>query len=114
MNNKHFTEQLADYQNEVLDFVVARFHLKNDAALSHLLQIAPPVISKSRHKLLPIGPAMLVRILELTDLHISELHRIITVKQDAPSGTDRRHAEREIAIAPTTLDYIVTQRQQVK
>ena len=46
----------AEYDpNRVLDAIISRLRLKNDAALSRLLEVAPPVISKIRHSTLPIG-----------------------------------------------------------
>lgn len=49
------------------------WQLKNDAALSRKLDVAPPVISKIRHRKLSIGPALLIKIHDLTDLSIREL-----------------------------------------
>lgn len=58
---------------ELLDKVIKFAQLKNDAALARALEVAAPVISKARNKHLPIGPSMLIRMHELTDLSIAEL-----------------------------------------
>ena len=40
-----------DYDpNNLLDTLIKQLHLKNDAALSRALEVAPPVISKIRHR----------------------------------------------------------------
>ncbi|MBB5198738.1 hypothetical protein HNR39_000548 [Glaciimonas immobilis] len=35
---------------QLLDAVIQKLHLKNDAALSRSLEISPPIISKIRHR----------------------------------------------------------------
>ena len=52
--------------NELLNEVIRTQRLKNDAALSRALEVAPPVISKMRRGKLKIGAEMLVRLHELT------------------------------------------------
>lgn len=59
--------------NALLDFVIEHLELKNDAALSRALQVAPPVISKIRHGHLPIGDNMLCRISEATGIMVGAL-----------------------------------------
>lgn len=63
--------------NDLLDAVIAKKKLKNDAQLSHFLKVAPPVISKIRHGRLPIGDSMLVKIHEFADMAFSEIRRFI-------------------------------------
>lgn len=41
--------------NRLLDTLIVHLNLKNDAALSRALEVAPPVISKIRHNRLPVG-----------------------------------------------------------
>ena len=45
--------------NQLLDTLRERMKLKNDAALSRALEVAPPVISKIRHRTLPVGASLL-------------------------------------------------------
>ncbi|MGK5049492.1 hypothetical protein ACQ4WP_26890 [Janthinobacterium sp. GB4P2] len=61
---------------KLLDAVMAKLHLKNDAALSRALEVAPPVVSKIRHGRLPIGASLLIRMHEVSDMAIGELKRI--------------------------------------
>ncbi len=52
--------------SNLLDEVIKTQGLKNDAALSRALEVAPPVISKLRHGKLPIGSTLLLRIHDVT------------------------------------------------
>jgi hypothetical protein len=63
--------------NHLLDILLARMQLKNDAALSRMLEVAPPVISKIRHHHLPIGASMLIRMHELTGMSIRDLRDLM-------------------------------------
>jgi plasmid maintenance system antidote protein VapI len=80
--------------------MLQRLHLKNDAALCRALEVAPPIISKIRHRRLPVGASMLIRMHEVSDLSVAELrdllgdrrqkHRLSTVqgkpKPSSPSA----------------------------
>lgn len=63
--------------NRLLDALIERLNLKNDAALSRALDVAPPVISKIRHARLPVGASMLIRMHEETGLSIRELRDLM-------------------------------------
>ena len=67
--------------NRVLDAIILKLKLKNDAALSRVLEVAPPVISKIRHNTLPIGATILLRMHEVSDFSIREL-RTLMVRAD--------------------------------
>jgi hypothetical protein len=62
-----------DANNSFLDSVMVHFSLKNDAALSRCLQVAPPVISKIRHGRLDVGSTFIIRIHELTGWTIRDI-----------------------------------------
>lgn len=66
----------ANGNNKLLNAVMAKTGLKNDAALSRALEVAPPVISKIRHGRLPIGASLLIRAHEISDIAIRELKAI--------------------------------------
>jgi plasmid maintenance system antidote protein VapI len=66
-------EQPSYDPNRLLDALIEKMNLKNDAALSRLLEVAPPVISKIRHRRLPVGASLLIRMHEATDMSIREL-----------------------------------------
>ncbi len=61
----------------LLDAIIAKLQLKNDAALSRALAVAPPVISKIRHRILPIGATILLRMHEVSELSIRELRALM-------------------------------------
>ena len=65
--------------NRVLDAIIEKLQLKNDAALSRALEVAPPVISKIRHRTLPIGATILLRMHEVSDFSIRELRAMMAV-----------------------------------
>ena len=62
--------------NDLLDMLLDKPGMKNDAALARALEVAPPVISKIRHGRLPVGASLLIRMHEVFDVSISELKRI--------------------------------------
>lgn len=71
-------EELRDYDpNRLLDILRENLRVKNDAALSRTLQVAPPVISKIRHRRLPVGAALLIRMHEVTGLTIIDLRYLM-------------------------------------
>jgi hypothetical protein len=70
-------EQVTYDPNHLLDSLIEKLHLKNDAALSRALEVAPPVISKIRHRRLPIGASLLIRMHEVSDLTIGELRTLM-------------------------------------
>ena len=63
--------------NRVLDAIISKLRLKNDAALARILEVAPPVISKIRHNTLPIGATILIRMHEISDFSIRELREMM-------------------------------------
>ena len=58
-DSSRLSDQLAYDPNNLLDTLIDKLHLKNDAALSRALEVAPPVISKIRHRRLPVGASLL-------------------------------------------------------
>jgi hypothetical protein len=82
MNGGNMSADLLLNQNEynpnrLLDSLIERFHLKNDAALSRALEVTPPVISKIRHNKLPIGASLLIRMHEFSEMSIAELRNLM-------------------------------------
>ena len=77
----------AEYDpNRLLDAIIARLRLKNDAALSRVLEVAPPVISKIRHNTLPIGATILLRMHEISDYSIRELRSLMIAANEEMAG----------------------------
>lgn len=60
-------------QNKLIDHLLNAYRLKNDAALSRLLDVAPPVISKIRHNRLPIGAAIKLRMMRRFGITLAEI-----------------------------------------
>lgn len=59
--------------NNLLDELIKRFQLKNDAALCRRLKVPPPQVSKIRHDRLRVTPALLLKIYDATGLSIDDL-----------------------------------------
>jgi hypothetical protein len=75
-------EQEAYDPNHLLDSLIEKLHLKNDAALARALEVAPPVISKLRHHRLPVGASLLIQMQEISDLRIKELRALMGDHRD--------------------------------
>lgn len=67
--------------NPILDRIIAEKRLKNDAALSRLLETPPPVISKLRHNKLPIGPATILTLVELGGIPLEDIRTVVPRKR---------------------------------
>ncbi|AMP05793.1 hypothetical protein [Collimonas pratensis] len=71
------SEQATYDPNHLLDSLIEKLQLKNDAALARALEVAPPVVSKIRHLSLPVGASLLIQMNEITDLPIRELRALM-------------------------------------
>src|SRR6476646_9563984 len=71
------TSQVTYNPDNLLDSLIERLNLKNDAALSRALEVAPPVISKIRHRRLPVGASMLIRMPEVSPMSVRELRDLM-------------------------------------
>jgi plasmid maintenance system antidote protein VapI len=77
MKNENVADQVNYNPDNLLASIIGKLNLKNDAALSRALEVAPPVISKIRHRRLPVGASLLIRMHEVTDLSIQELRALM-------------------------------------
>jgi hypothetical protein len=77
MTSENLVSQESYNPNHLLDILIERLNLKNDAALSRALEVAPPVISKIRHRRLPVGASMLIRMHEVSKLSVRELRDLM-------------------------------------
>jgi plasmid maintenance system antidote protein VapI len=59
--------------NPIVDALIKKLKLKNDAELARMLHLQPPVISKIRHGVLGLTGGVLVRMHDITGLSIDEL-----------------------------------------
>lgn len=77
-DNKNVQNTEVEYNpNALLDYMMGHLKCKNDAALARALEVAPPVISKIRHRRLPIGASLLVMMHEITNKPVQELRAIM-------------------------------------
>ena len=74
--------QVTTTASPLFDHVLKEFHIKNDAALSRLLDVKPPVLSKMRHSQLSVGTTIMVNTHELTGMTM----KAIRLLANAPSG----------------------------
>jgi hypothetical protein len=61
----------------LLDALIGRLGLKSDAALARELEVLPPVISRIRHRRLPVGPSILLSMHEVSGLSTRELRALM-------------------------------------
>jgi hypothetical protein len=71
------TSQQTYDPNHLLDVLIEKLSLKNDAALSRALEVAPPVISKIRHRRLPVGASLLIRMHEVSEMSVRDLRDLM-------------------------------------
>ena len=62
--------------NRLLDTLIEKLHLKNDAELCRVLEVQPPIISKIRHRKLNVGATILLRMHEKSNIPIRELKEL--------------------------------------
>jgi hypothetical protein len=75
---KKQTNENAGYDpNHLIDSLIEHLELRNDAALSRVLGVEAPVISKIRHRRLAIGASILIRMHEASDIEIQELRALM-------------------------------------
>jgi len=93
-DNSVISNRLADQvnydPNNLLDALIEKLGLKNDAALSRALEVAPPVISKIRHRRLPVGASLLIRMHEVSDLSIKDLRILMGDRRDKFRISDKQ------------------------
>ncbi|SDF80338.1 MULTISPECIES: hypothetical protein [unclassified Duganella] len=56
-----------------LDTLIANLKLKNDADLARAFEVAPPVISKIRHRKLPFGDSMILKAHEKFNFAVADI-----------------------------------------
>ncbi len=62
--------------NKLLDTLIQKLRLKNDAELCRVLEVQPPIISKIRHRKLNVGATILLRMHEKSNISIRELKEL--------------------------------------
>lgn len=69
--------QNLDGVNMLLDKVIAKESLKNDAALCRFLGVPPPVVSKLRHGRIGLTGDIKIAIFEKTDIPIPVIQSLV-------------------------------------
>lgn len=87
MNNASVSEHLHRDGNDfpdqhydparLLDALLRQMQLRSDAALARALEIMPPVLSKIRHRKMPVGASILVRMHIVSELSVRELYALL-------------------------------------
>ena len=110
MNNPHeqpasaLNEPVGYDPNNLLDSLIEKLNLKNDAALSRALEVAPPVISKIRHRRLPVGASLLIRMHEVSDLTIRELRILMGDRREKFRISDKQFKPKSAAADAASAD----------
>ncbi|HEV7816549.1 MAG TPA: hypothetical protein VGP06_15795 [Janthinobacterium sp.] len=74
----HRSEHTYDYDpSRLLDHMTQKMQLKNDAALSRKLEVAPPVISKVRNRRLPVSASLLIRMHEVSGVEVKAMREVM-------------------------------------
>lgn len=94
MNNEQYTQQREYNPDNLLATLIGKLNLKNDAALSRALEVAPPVISKIRHRRLPVGAPLLIRMHEVTNLSIKDLRELMGDRRNKFRISDKQFKPR--------------------
>lgn len=68
----------------LLDALAEKLGVKSDAGLSRVLDISPSTISRMRHRRIPIYPAILIRMNEISGLSIMELRALAGDRRTKP------------------------------
>jgi plasmid maintenance system antidote protein VapI len=77
MNQSHATAQFFYDPDRLLDTLIQRLNLRHDADLSRALEVAPPMISKIRHRKFAISASLLIRMHEVSLLSVAELRMLM-------------------------------------
>ena len=77
MNTETYNRNSNYDPNKLLGALIEKLRLRNDAGLSRALEVSSPMLSKIRHRRLPVGASLLIRMHEVSDLSIKELRELM-------------------------------------
>jgi plasmid maintenance system antidote protein VapI len=83
--------------DQLLASLISKLSLKNDAALSRALEVSPPVISKIRHRRLPVTASLLIRMHEVSALSIAELRQLMGDRRGKFRISDKHFKPKAVA-----------------
>jgi predicted unusual protein kinase regulating ubiquinone biosynthesis (AarF/ABC1/UbiB family) len=98
MNEMNASEQFHYDPNNLLESLIEKLNLKNDAALSRALEVAPPLISKIRHRRLPVGASLLIRMHEVSALSIQDLRHLMGDRRNKFRISDKQFKPKEALV----------------
>ena len=84
MTKPLITKEQIQKVNDLLDLVIEKLGLKNDAALSRALGVAPPVVSKTRSGDLGATPTLLVRIHDASGMPFTDMREKLGIPPLTP------------------------------
>ncbi len=96
------SEQFHYDPNNLLESLIEKLNLKNDAALSRALEVAPPLISKIRHRRLPVGASLLIRMHEVSDLSIRDLRHLMGDRRNKFRISDKQFKPKSNGVQQTS------------
>ena len=97
----HASSSLENYDpDHLLNILLAKMQLKNDAALSRILEVAPPIISKIRHRRLPVGASLLIRMHEVTGMSIRDLRDLMGDRRSKYRLSDAQGRPKAVQVWP--------------
>jgi hypothetical protein len=85
--------------DNLLTTLIHKLKLKNDAALSRALEVEPPLISKIRHRRLPVAASMLIRMHEVSDLSIKDLRLLMGDRRSKFRISGQQFKPKEASVA---------------
>jgi hypothetical protein len=98
MDNQNLPNQIKYNPDNLLTSIIGKLNLKNDAALSRALEVAHPIISRIRHRRLPVGASLLIRMHEVTNLSIEDLRLLMGDRRNKFRMSDRQFVPRSTQI----------------
>ena len=93
--------------NHLLNSILEKLELKNDASLCRFLELKPHVISKIRNFHVMVSPYVLIRMHEKTGLSIGELRALMGDKRKKYM----KGGERWVSAAPNDKEYSAPQAE---
>lgn len=102
INETNASEQFQYDPNNLLESLIEKLNLKNDAALSRALEVAPPLISKIRHRRLPVGASLLIRMHEVSELSIRDLRHLMGDRRNKFRISDKQFKPKSTNVTSAT------------
>lgn len=83
--------------NHLLDILLSKMQLKNDAALARMLEVPPPLISKIRNMRAPVAASLLIRMNNVTGISVRDLRDLMGDRRAKYRLSDAAWTEEERA-----------------